>query len=94
MMNVNEWVIAGVFAVSALIYAARKQWENVVTRLFIAMFYAALGLNIVSDTKEQLRNAYFSGAMSEKEQREFLANHRISTIVTRQDSTILVTPVP
>ena len=48
MMNVNEWVIAGVFAVSALIYAARKQWENVVTRLFIAMFYAALGLNIVS----------------------------------------------
>ena len=47
-MNVNEWVIAGVFAVSALIYAARKQWENVVTRLFIAMFYAALGLNIVS----------------------------------------------
>ena len=48
MMNVNEWVIAGVFAVSALIYAARKQWENVVTRLFIAVFYAALGLNIVS----------------------------------------------
>ena len=48
MVNVNEWVIAGVFAVSALIYAARKQWENVVTRLFIAMFYAALGLNIVS----------------------------------------------
>ena len=44
----NAWVIAGVFAVSALIYAARKQWENVVTRLFIAMFYAALGLDIVS----------------------------------------------
>lgn len=48
MMNVNEWVVASVFAVSALIYAARKQWENVVTRLFIAVFYAALGLNIVS----------------------------------------------
>ena len=47
-MNVNEWVIASVFAVSALMYVARRQWENVVTRLFIAMFYAALGLNIVS----------------------------------------------
>lgn len=47
-MNVNEWVIAGVFAVSALMYVARRQWENVVTRLFIAMFYAALSLNIVS----------------------------------------------
>ena len=47
-MNVNERVIASVFAVSALMYVARKQWENVVTRLFIAMFYAALGLDIVS----------------------------------------------
>ena len=47
-MNVNEWVIASVFAVSALMYVARRQWENVVTRLFIAMFYAALGLNIVT----------------------------------------------
>ena len=47
-MNVNEWVIASVFAVSALMYVARRQWENVVTRLFIAMFYAALGLDIVS----------------------------------------------
>ena len=47
-MNVNEWVIASVFAVSALMYVVRRQWENVVTRLFIAMFYAAMGLNIVS----------------------------------------------
>ena len=47
-MNVNEWVIASIFAVSALMYVARRQWENVVTRLFIAMFYAALGLDIVS----------------------------------------------
>ena len=47
-MNVNEWVIASVFAVSAGIYLCRKQWENVVTRLFIAVFDAALGLNIVS----------------------------------------------
>ena len=47
-MNVNEWVIASVFAVSALMYVARRQWENVVTRLFIAMFYAAMGLDIVS----------------------------------------------
>ena len=47
-MNVNEWVIASVFAMSALMYVARRQWENVVTRLFIAMFYAAMGLDIVS----------------------------------------------
>ena len=47
-MNVNEWVIASVFAVSALMYVARRQWENVVTRLFIAMFYAALGLHIIT----------------------------------------------
>ena len=47
-MNVNEWVIAGVFAVSALMYVARRQWENVVTRTFIAIFYAALVLDIVS----------------------------------------------
>ena len=47
-MNVNEWVIAGVFAVSALMYVARRQWENVVTRLFIAVFYAALALDTLS----------------------------------------------
>ena len=47
-MNVNEWVIASVFAVSALMYVARRQWENVVTRLFIAVFYAALALDTLS----------------------------------------------
>ena len=53
-MNVNEWVIASVFAVSALMYVARRQWENVVTRLFIAIFYAVLGLNIIT-TMEVVR---------------------------------------
>ena len=47
-MNVNEWVIASVFDVSALMYVARRQWENVVTRLFIAVFYAALALDTLS----------------------------------------------
>ena len=47
-MNVNEWVIASVFAVSALMYVARRQWENATTRTFIALFYAALALDILS----------------------------------------------
>lgn len=44
----NAWVIVAVFAISAAMYLCRKQWENVVTRAFIALFYAALALNLIT----------------------------------------------
>ena len=44
----NEWVLAAVFVVSAGMYICRRQWENVVTRAFIALFYAALALDIIA----------------------------------------------
>jgi len=44
----NAWVIAGVFAVSAGMYLCRRQWENVVTRACVALFYAALALDIIN----------------------------------------------
>lgn len=47
-MNIDERVIAVVFFVSTLTYIRRRQWENAVTRLFIALFYAALALDVIT----------------------------------------------
>lgn len=48
MMYIDERVIAVVFLLGTLMYVRRRQWDNAITRLFIALFYAALALDVIT----------------------------------------------